>query len=142
MSWFFGKKKHQRDSPPSSPEPENPGQGDGFIFVERRGNEVPEAPQGGEGLYPNIGNVPQYPPMPAVPKQTVSVDPIQNILNDLPFKLCKQLVSNVNDDIEIDRHRVNEILSYILRLENEEILYDFSVEKNVINEMNSAGATL
>lgn len=151
MSWFFGKKKQQRDSPPSSPETENPppGQGDEFIFVERRGNRPIPGPginEGsdtpGENLYPNINNVPQY-PAPAVKllKQN-SVEPIQNILNGLPFKLCKELVDNINDDVEIDRHRVNEILAYILRLENDDVVYDFSIEKSVINEMDSAESAM
>ncbi|XP_012269353.1 uncharacterized protein LOC105693783 isoform X1 [Athalia rosae] len=144
MSWFFGKKK--RDSPPSSPEEEDPpaGNGDGFIFVERRSNQ-PQGPATNEGwdpppgnLYPSINNIPQYPPPQntSLPKQ--NIDPIQNMLNDLPFKLCKQLEHNVSDDIEVDMNHVDEILSWILRLENENVTYDFAVENSVISEMDSS----
>ncbi|XP_046605894.1 uncharacterized protein LOC124298221 isoform X1 [Neodiprion virginianus] len=146
MSWFFGKKK--KDSPPDTPEDEDPsaGQGDGFIFVERKEDQQPrpgmiDGFNGPPGpLYPNINTIPQYPPsMPAAAPPNQSIEPIQNILNGLPFKLCKQLEDNLNDDIEIDKNRVNEILSYILRIENgDDIIYDFALEKSVINEIDSA----
>lgn len=144
MSWLFGKKK--RDSPPSSPES---GQGDEFIFVERKGNQPPGpgSNEGSEGpppnIYPNINNIPQYPPSIATDLPKQNIEPIQNILNGLPFKLCKQLVHNLNDDIEIDRHRVNEILSYILRMDNgDDIMYDFGLEKSVITEMESTDSEM
>ena len=142
MSWFFGKKKHHKDSPPSSPEEEAPvEQGDEFIFIERR-NPGPNPGDNGarsSGLYPSISGLPFYPPMPAQNNlpQNPQMD-TQNYLNCIPFKYGEDLQKSILSDMDIDRLRVNEIMSFIERIQNEDTGYDFQVEKSVIAEMESA----
>jgi len=43
----------------------------------------------------------------------------------------------MNNDLEIDGLRINEITSFIERLENQNYNYDFSLEMGVIAEMDS-----
>ncbi|XP_015593279.1 uncharacterized protein LOC107266852 [Cephus cinctus] len=143
MSWFFGKKKHHKESPPESSDETLPNQGDDFIFIERRGNPGPELPsdrssQPSGGLYPVIDNIPYNPtPIPTnFPKQTAHNEN-QNYLQGVPFKLCKHLDNTISGDSDIDMFRVNEILSFIVRLENEDFTYDFTLETSVANEMDS-----
>jgi len=145
MSWLFGKKKH-KDSPPESRDEQeeqfstNPG--NDFIVIERK-TSLPSHVSDYDtsypsGLYPFIGGTPMNPTMSAgnLPKLTQQVD-APHYLSDVPFKLCKQLQSNMNNDLEIDGLRINEIMSFIERLENQNYNYDFSLETGVITEMDS-----
>ncbi|KAK2584194.1 hypothetical protein KPH14_006619 [Odynerus spinipes] len=128
MSWFFGKKKHHKESLAES-----------FEDLTTIPPNIPEeTPQPSTGLYPLISGVPTYPiPSTDLPKQNQQAD-VQHYLNGVPFKLCKQLENNMNNDFEIDRLRVNEIMSFINRIEEQNFDYEFSLEKSVISEMNSA----
>ncbi|EZA55437.1 uncharacterized protein LOC105279185 isoform X1 [Ooceraea biroi] len=146
MSWLFGKKKH-KDSPPESRDerenqpPADPG--DDFVVIERRRTSLPPN-VGGQGapypsgLYPFIGGTPMNPTMSVgnLPKLSQQVD-APHYLSGVPFKLCRQLESNMNTDFEIDGLRISEILSFIERLENQNYDYDFSLEEGVIREMDS-----
>lgn len=148
MSWLFGKKKHKDSPPESSNEQEEQGsasQADDFIIIEKRRTSLPpnvgESGQGTSypsGLYPFIGGTPMNPAMSAgnLPKLSQQVD-APHPLNGVPFKLCKQLESNMNNDFEIDGLRISEILSYVERLENQNYNYDFSLETGVITELDS-----
>ncbi|KAL0131140.1 hypothetical protein PUN28_002603 [Cardiocondyla obscurior] len=146
MSWLFGRKKH-KDSPPESrdeqEERSSTDPGDDFIVIEKRRTSLP--PNVGEqstpypsGLYPFIGGTPMNPTMSAgnLPKLTQQVD-VSHYLSGVPFKLCKQLQSNMNNDLEIDGLRISEIMSFIERLENQNYNYDFSLETGVISELDS-----
>lgn len=142
MSWFFGKKKH-KESPPDTTEEEQAAEAvDDFIMIEKRRTSLP--PNVGSenaplpsGLYPFIGGTPTCPAMSTgnLPKLSQQMD-APHYLSGVPFKLSKQLES-MNNDFEIDSLRINEIMSYIERLENQNYDYDFSLEESVITEMNS-----
>ncbi|XP_051153144.1 uncharacterized protein LOC127276621 isoform X2 [Leptopilina boulardi] len=143
MSWFFGKKKHQKDSPPDTPEEAIPvEQGDDFIFIERRnpgGNIGENDARGGNNLYPSISGLPYYPPLQQNKiQQNPQVDNQNNYINGIPFKYSKDFERSILNDMDIDRLRVNEILSYIERIQNEDTEYSFQVEKSVIAEMDCA----
>ncbi|XP_011701736.1 PREDICTED: uncharacterized protein LOC105458262 isoform X1 [Wasmannia auropunctata] len=146
MSWLFGKKKH-KDSPPESRDeqedrpPADPG--DDFIVIERRRTSLPpnvsdDGISYPSGLYPFIGGTPMNPAMSAgnLPKLIQQAD-APHYLSGVPFKLCKQLQSNMNNDLEIDGLRISEIMSFVERLENQNYNYDFSLENGVITEMDS-----
>lgn len=140
MSWFFGKKKHHKDSPPDSPEEEvPPEQGEDFIFIERRNPGANTGDNGARssGLYPSISGLPYYPPMPQTNnlQQNPQVDS-QSYLNSIPFKYGKDLEKSLHSDMDIDRLRVNEIMSFIERVQKENTEYSFSIEKSVIAEMD------
>ncbi|XP_012224978.1 uncharacterized protein [Linepithema humile] len=148
MSWLFGKKKH-KDSPPDSrdeqEEQASTSQADDFVVIEKRRTSLPpnvgESGQGTpypSGLYPFIGGTPMNPAMSAgnLPKLSQQVD-APHYLSGVPFKLCRQLESNMNNDLEIDGLRINEILSFVERLENQNYDYDFSLETGVITEIDS-----
>lgn len=148
MSWLFGKKKH-KDSPPDSREEQeeqaSANQADDFVIVEKRRTSLPpNVGEGGQGtpypsgLYPFIGGTPMNPAMSTgnLPKLSQQVD-APHYLSGVPFKLCRQLESNMNNDLEIDGLRINEILSFVERLENQNYDYDFSLETGVIAEMDS-----
>jgi len=148
MSWLFGKKKH-KDSPPESrdeqEEQASASQADDFIVIEKRRTSLPpnvgEGDQGTSyprGLYPFIGGTPMNPAMSTgnLPKLTQQMD-APHYLSGVPFKLCRQLESNMNNDLEIDGLRINEILSFVERLENQNYDYDFSLETGVITEIDS-----
>lgn len=143
MSWLFGKKKH-KDSPPDEQEERPPADpGDDFIVIERRRTSLPPNVSDHDtpypsGLYPFIGGTPMNPTMSVdnLPKLTHQVD-APHYLSGVPFKLCKQLQSNMNNDLEIDSLRISEIMSFIERLENQNYDYDFSLETGVITEMDS-----
>ncbi|XP_032688345.1 uncharacterized protein LOC116852260 isoform X2 [Odontomachus brunneus] len=144
MSWFFGKKKH-KDSPPDSTEEEHPSgdQSDDFVVVERRRTSLPpnvggESTSHHSGLYPLIGGTPTYPAMSTgnLPKLSQQME-APHYLSGVPFKLCKKLQSNMNQDLDIDGLRISEILSFIERLESQNYDYDFALEEGVITEMDS-----
>ncbi|KAG7198837.1 hypothetical protein KM043_001805 [Ampulex compressa] len=147
MSWLFGKKKHQKDSPSEVMEEElsSTTREDGFISIERRNPRSPSNPTVGEcspypegGLYPFMGGMPTYPAVAPAdsPKQHQQGDAL-HYLSGVPFKLCKRLEMFMEDDLEVDKLRVAEILSFIERLENQKYDYEFSVEESVVAEMNS-----
>ena len=143
MSWFFGKKK-QKDSPPDTPsnEPSSSNQNDDYIFVEKRSNLYPAINDEGaenfnSGLYPPIrGGLPYPAPAPSLTKQSSTTD-FHNIINDIPFKLCPRLEKSMNNDLDIDTLRINEISHFIERIKSSDSKYDFNVENSVISEMNS-----
>ncbi|KYN01845.1 PREDICTED: uncharacterized protein LOC108774759 [Cyphomyrmex costatus] len=144
MSWLFGKKKH-KDSPPERDEQEErhtTDLRDDFIVIERRtslpsniGDQNTPYPN---RLYPLLDGTSMNPTVSAdnLPKLTQQLD-ASHYLSDVPFKLCKQLQSNMNSDLEIDSLRISEIMSFIERLENQNYNYDFSLETGVITEMDS-----
>ncbi|KAL6264654.1 hypothetical protein P5V15_004754 [Pogonomyrmex californicus] len=141
MSWLFGKKKH-KDSPPESrnEHEEQPAAdpGDDFIIIEKRRTSLPPNVSN-QGLYPSLhDNTPMNPAMSAgnLPKLSQQVD-APHYLSGVPFKLCRQLESNMNNDLEIDSLRISEIMSFVERLENQNYNYDFSLENGVITEMDS-----
>ncbi|XP_033219276.1 uncharacterized protein LOC117174344 isoform X2 [Belonocnema kinseyi] len=140
MSWFFGKKKHQKDSPPSSPEETPQGRGDEFIFIERKNPEPNPGDIGARssGLYPSISGLPYYPPMSAQNLPQIPQPDNFNYLNCIPFKYGEDLEKSIHNDMDIDRLRVNEIMSFIERIQKEDTGYGFQVEKSVIAEMDSA----
>ncbi|XP_014480606.1 PREDICTED: uncharacterized protein LOC106747525 isoform X2 [Dinoponera quadriceps] len=145
MSWLFGKKKH-KDSPSDSTEEEQPSrdQSDDFIVIEKRRTSLPpnvggESTSQSSGLYPFIGGTPTtYPAMSTgnLPKLSQQTD-APHYLSGVPFKLSKELQSNMNNDLDIDGLRISEILSFIERLENQNYDYDFTLEEGVIAEMDS-----
>ncbi|KAI4502291.1 hypothetical protein M0802_002973 [Mischocyttarus mexicanus] len=143
MSWFFGKKKHQKESPIESTEDlttttiENE-----FENIEKPTYPTPTntqdgTPYPGGGLYPFISGVSTYPTLPTDSIKNNQQGDTQHYLSGVPFKLCKHLESNTNNDFEIERLRANEILSFIQRIEEQNLDYDFSHEKSVISEMDS-----
>ncbi|XP_011635667.1 uncharacterized protein LOC105426233 isoform X2 [Pogonomyrmex barbatus] len=141
MSWLFGKKKH-KDSPPESrnEHEEQPAvdSGDDFIIIEKRRTSLPPNVSN-QGLYPSLhDNTPMNPAMSTgnLPKLSQQVD-APHYLSGVPFKLCRQLESNMNNDLEIDSLRISEIMSFVERLENQNYNYDFSLENGVITEMDS-----
>lgn len=138
MSWLFGKKKHHKDSPPDSTEEEQlPEQEDGFVTVEPRpAPQPPSLPS--SGLYPYIGQVPPYRTSPNDLPKGNNQDETTHYLSGVPFKLCKRLEHSMNSDLEIDRLRISEILSFIERIEQQNYEYEFTLEQGVIAEMNSS----
>ncbi|XP_020299865.1 uncharacterized protein LOC109863755 [Pseudomyrmex gracilis] len=146
MSWLFGRKKH-KDSPPSSRDEQEEqltsDLKDDFLVVEKRSSSLPSEVGNQDtsypsGLYPFIGGTPMNPALSDLnlPKRSQQVD-VPHYLSGVPFKLCKQLESKLNDNLEIDGLRINEILSFVERLENQNYDYDFSLEANVIRELSS-----
>lgn len=132
MSWFFGKKKHQRESPPDTPEESTPAQPDDYVIIEKQANPLSLT---AGGLYPHLGDGTAFPP--SYPPTTSQNQPLPgeslNYLHGIPFKLSKSL----NNDFEIDRIRIDEIMSFVVRIKNEDYSYDFGLETSVINEMES-----
>ena len=134
MSWFFGKKKHHKESPPDSPEETSTSANDDYIIIEKHANPMsPTSWSSSGGLYPDLGNgsagpttVPSTPTQP----QLNSVADNVNYLQGVPFKLNKIF----DNDFEIDRLRVDEIMSFVLRIKNEDYDYDFSLERSTIIE--------
>lgn len=139
MSWFFSKKKQKESPPESSNDSSGAEQPDDYIFVEKR-TDTPAKQEDAamsDGLYPTLD--PQNGPavIPGLPGKSSAQMENFNYLSGVPFKLCKTLEQNLNDDLEIDRLRIDEILSFINRLENEKYDYDFSHENSVVAEMDS-----
>ena len=143
MSWFFGKKKQHRESPPETPQEHTPSD-DNFIFVEQ--NNQPSSNPG--NLYPSLNNdvsnfhisnpVAPYPMMPnqLVVKQS-SQDGHTSYMGGVPFKFCRELERSMNEDLVIDKLRLNEIHSFIERINVQHYNYSFNTERSVISEMNS-----
>ncbi|XP_076223229.1 uncharacterized protein LOC143174470 [Nomia melanderi] len=143
MSWLFGWKKHQKGSPQeSTEETKGSDRNEDYVFVDDAPASLPTHPYARnapgyptENLYPLVPPVSEY--------SSLSIDTASNqgessrYLNDIPFKLCKQLEIIENNDFEVDRLRVGEILSFIERIENDDYSYNFSVEESVVAEMNS-----
>lgn len=135
-SWLFGKKKH-KESTPDSPEEEPTQPDDEYIFIEKRNQPEPNPNGFPSNLYPSL--VTPYPSVPVPPmisKQT-SQDSQTNDLNNIPFKLSKELERSLNDDLVIDKLRLDEIVSFIKRVNMKNYDYEFSLERSVIAEMNS-----
>ncbi|XP_014211861.1 uncharacterized protein LOC106641837 [Copidosoma floridanum] len=132
MSWFFGKKKN-KESPPSSPE--EPAPHDGFIFVEKRNQ--PNTDNNTPSLYPNLNDPLSYQPMSGPVVKQNSQDGQNNDLTSIPFKFSKDLEDTLNQDLVIDKLRLEEILSFINKVGTENYDYEFQVERSVINEINS-----
>lgn len=136
MSWFFGKKKH-RESPPETPEEPPAPPDDEYIFVEKRNQSGPNSDDKTPGLYPSLNNINSYPAMPTALVKQNSQESHSSDLSNIPFKLCKELERNMNDDLLIDKLRLDEILNFIKRVKVENYDYEFSLERSVIAEMNS-----
>ncbi|XP_053982782.1 uncharacterized protein LOC128878525 isoform X1 [Hylaeus volcanicus] len=145
MAWLFGKKKYQKDLPPESVEEEqssdNP---EGFVFIKKRPAPPPPVTASDAPVYPGNNLYPSIPPVP-IYSSTLPIDSTKDhnhgdgthYLNGVPFKMSKQLESSMNNDLEIDRLRISEILSFIEKIQNQNYKYDFTVEEGVIAEMNS-----
>lgn len=134
MAWIFGKKK-QKESPPETPEEEPSQPDDEYIFIEKRNQPEPNPNGLPPNLYPPL-NITPYPSMPAVPKQN-SQEAQTNDLHSIPFKLSKELERSLNDDLVIDKLRLDEIVSFIKRVNMKNYDYEFSLERSVIAEMDS-----
>ncbi|XP_014236644.1 uncharacterized protein LOC106658949 isoform X1 [Trichogramma pretiosum] len=145
MSWLFGKKKHHRDSPTETPTESEP-PSDDYIFVERRQQDPPPNVTPYPGMYPslhNIGNQPatsySLPNQVAghhVPKQA-SVDNPAGDISNIPFRFCRELERNMNEDLIIDKLRLDEIESFIKRINIKDYEYTFSLERDIISELDS-----
>lgn len=150
MSWLFGKKK-QKESPTDPTEETSsvgPSQSDDYVIIERRGN--PLAPinpvsgnvssPSGNSLYPylNDGSI-NYPSVPStIPQQINNTNnqiEQQNYLTGVPFELSKQFGDD--RDNEIERLKIDEIISYYSRVNVDSYNYDFGLEESVINELES-----
>ncbi|XP_076375157.1 uncharacterized protein LOC143258843 [Megalopta genalis] len=141
MAWLFSWKKNQKVEPAEDTGTEEDNAE--YVFVEKK-RQAPLPPsqsdQSGPG-YPT-GNLYPYIP-PGSEFSSMTIDPTVNqgestrFLNDIPFKLCKRLEIQKNNDLEIDRLRINEIVSFIERIESNDYNYSFSVEEGVTAEMNS-----
>lgn len=144
MSWLFGRKKQQKDSPPDSTEDEQASdQGEGFVHVPKWpptpssvGQEAAPYPSG--NLYPYVPSVAELPQIPSVDaSKDFGQGDTGYYLNGVPFKLCKRLECCASNDVEMEKLRISEILSFIERIENENYEYTFSLEESVVSEMNS-----
>ncbi|KZC05442.1 PREDICTED: uncharacterized protein LOC107193855 [Dufourea novaeangliae] len=141
MSWLFGRKKDQKEPSLEPTEEEQTSREDeGYVFVEKR-PAPPVPPRVGQTAteFPTgdyISSISGY--------SSLSIHSSNNqgesthYLNDVPFKLCKQLESSMKNDFEIDRLRIGEILSFIERIQTDSYNYNFSLEEGVIAEMNSS----
>lgn len=137
MSWLFGRKKQQKDSPPSESAEEEPSEpSEGFVIINKGPAPSPPSMAQDESMYPSL-----YPHVPPVVPSNLPKDQAQgdatHYLSGVPFKLCKQLERSMNSDLDIDRLRIDEMLSFIERIENQNYDYSFSAEEGVIAEMNS-----
>ncbi|XP_015185509.1 PREDICTED: uncharacterized protein LOC107071227 [Polistes dominula] len=140
MSWFFGKKKQQKESPVESTEDLTSTNIDNEFEKIEISPPYPVPPNTQDGtppsssnLYPLINKVTDYPTYPTDTTKNNQSDTIQ-YFNGVPFKLSKNLERN---DLELEKFRVNEILSFIQRIDELNLDYDFTHEKSVIAEMNS-----
>lgn len=136
MAWLFGsKKKHHKGSPTDSNEEDHPqDQPSEFVYVEKP--DVPAAQDGectSNSLYPSIPRIVPYP----IPNDSSHNQQDAHPLSGVPFKLSKELQSMINNDFEIDKLRISEISLFIKRLDDMDLEYSFSVEENVITEMNN-----
>ncbi|XP_034175677.1 uncharacterized protein LOC117602155 [Osmia lignaria lignaria] len=145
MSWLFGRKKHHKDSPPDTTEEDQSlGQPDDYVVVNKWPNPMPpntahdSLPYPGGHLYPSVPPVSDY---SGVLLDDSSIESNQgenaHYLNGVPFKLCKRLDNNMNNNLEIDKLRISEMLSFIERIRNQDYDYSFSVEESVVAEMNN-----
>lgn len=145
MSWLFGRKKPQKESPPeSSTEEEQQDPNDGYIFVERKVRRPAPPPPSEEGtpypssgLYPGLDGAGNFRVNPTTSGDEESNQDPPHYLSGVPFKLCKQLEREIVDDLEIDRLQIGEILAFIKRLNSRNNEYPFELEQSVITEMNS-----
>jgi hypothetical protein len=135
MSWLFGKKKHHRESP-NSPEEEAGQSDEGFVLVKQNQPED-DSNNKTPSLYPSLDNFIPYPPMPTSIEKQSAQESNTNDLSNIPFKLCKELERSINDDLEIDQLRLDEIISFFKKINKSDYDYEFSLEQSVIDEMNS-----
>ncbi|XP_076291557.1 uncharacterized protein LOC143214410 [Lasioglossum baleicum] len=142
MSWLFGWKKNQKGYPSEAGEDGKPSdESDEYIIIEKKlAPQPPQPGQSGPG-YPTGSMYPYIPPVSEFSSMTVDPAASQGestrFLNDIPFKLCKRLEILKNNDFEIDRLRIGEILSFIERIESSDYSYSFSLEEDVKAEMNN-----
>lgn len=148
MSWFFGRKKQHKESPPDSAEEEQPSnQSDGFELFPSWNPATPTnkghdstVPYPSGNLYPYVPAVSEFGQLlpPDSPKDDFNQgENPPHYLNGVPFKLCKRLEISANNDFEIDQLRISEILSFIERIESQNYDYSFSLEEGIMAEMNS-----
>ncbi|OAD55106.1 hypothetical protein WN48_05581 [Eufriesea mexicana] len=141
MSWFFGRRKQQKQSPPySTEEKQTSEQDDGIVFVEKWPEMVPTnkpydtVPYPSGNIYPCVPEFEHV--LPAGSSKDINQGENTHYLNGVPFKLCRRLEINMNNDFEIDKLRISEILSFIERIKDQNYDYSFSVEESIIAEMN------
>ncbi|CAK9798604.1 hypothetical protein ANTQUA_LOCUS1655 [Anthophora quadrimaculata] len=142
MSWIFGRKKQQKDTlPDSTEEDQSLEQSDEFVHVPRwpgtnTGQETATYPSG--NLYPYVPPVPELGQLSSGDSsKDLNQGDTAHYLNGVPFKLCKQLEYNMNNDSEIDNLRISEILSFIEKIEDQSYDYSFSLEESIVAEMSS-----
>lgn len=136
MSWFFGKKKNKDNHSDSSEEEQPQNKGDEFIFVEKQENTGPSDP-----LYPILPRVPYPPPGGTSAGTQPSTDSSHaehfNYLNSVPFKFSKELQNSISNDFEMELLRIDEILSFVERIQGQEYEYNFAIENEVSNEFSA-----
>lgn len=138
MSWLFGWKKNQKGYASVAEEEGRPtDDNDEFEIL----NKPPqpgqsEAEYSASSLYPNIPPIGEFSSMTIDP--AASQGESTRFINDIPFKLCKRLEIIKNNDFEISRLLIAEILAFIERLESSDYNYSFSLEEDVKAEMESA----
>lgn len=143
MSWLFGRKKHQKESPTDSAEEElQTDQNEGFVHVKKAPAPPPPvqgsgSSQANAGLYPDLDGTGTYPTNPQASLNNRSNQEAPHYLSGVPFKLCRQLERDINDDLEIDKLRIGEIVSFIDRIDGQNFDYTFELEQSVIAEMES-----
>lgn len=144
MFSFF---KTKKSSPSSSPESDPiPSANDYVIVNQRQGtsdinpNPNPNLPY---PLYPNFGqffNPGVMPPIPPTRPPLQHTESFQySYVNDVPFKLSSQL--STGETNEITRIQVDDILASILsKVDITQIDYDFTLERSILQEMESIAA--
>lgn len=120
MFSFFKSKKSNVDTDPIPAAATT----DDYIFVEKKDDDRPSP-------YPTLsGPFGGYNPPAPGPQ---SPPPISNYLQGVPFKLSPELEDQGNSQ-EITRFQVDEILSYIKRIESSNVEYGFGLEKEVLTQ--------
>ncbi|XP_076757953.1 uncharacterized protein LOC143427587 [Xylocopa sonorina] len=147
MSWLFGRKKQQKDSPPDSTEEaeQSSDPGDGFVHVGKWPAPGPPNVAQDTATYPSANLYPYIPPniqaFGQVPPTDSSRDSNQgdntHYLNGVPFKLCTQLQNNISNDFDIEKLKISEFLSFIERIKSQNYDYSFNLEDGIVAEMNS-----
>ena len=135
MSWFFGKKKHHRESPTESPVEPVPSD-EAFVIIDNKNQGDIDSDNNTPGLYPSLNDITPHRAMPSNFVKQGSQDDVHD-LNRIPFKLCEELERELKDSLVIDKLRLDEISSFFKKINMEDYEYTFNLERSVINEMDS-----